>query len=158
MRALPGRPSRGPRRLGHRTGTAAVPGLTLPGGRCRQGRSHAPTHRSFPSPLPPGRLKDDGKPRGLDFIALGARAIDNVEFLQSEWVGSGNFIVFRLADGNSPVDLPLPHASTAGPWTHSVHGNLPELASAISDAHAATDLGPGGAQEVKSERPPPSVP
>jgi len=33
-----------------------------------------------------------GRPRGLDFIALGARAIDNVEFLQSEWVNSGNFV------------------------------------------------------------------
>jgi deferrochelatase/peroxidase EfeB len=47
---------------------------------------------SYGTPLPPDRLKDDGKPRGLDFIALGARAIDNVEFLQSEWVGSGNFM------------------------------------------------------------------
>jgi deferrochelatase/peroxidase EfeB len=36
-------------------------------------------------------LRDDGKPRGLDFIALGARAIDTVEFLQSEWVNSGSF-------------------------------------------------------------------
>ncbi|MEV6326716.1 hypothetical protein [Streptomyces sp. NPDC051909] len=47
---------------------------------------------SYGTPLPPDRLKDDGKPRGLDFIALGARAIDNVEFLQSEWAGSGNFM------------------------------------------------------------------
>jgi Dyp-type peroxidase family len=47
---------------------------------------------SYGTPLPPDRLKDDGRPRGLDFIALGARAIDNVEFLQSEWVGSGNFM------------------------------------------------------------------
>ncbi|MDO5619489.1 MAG: Dyp-type peroxidase [Kocuria sp.] len=37
-------------------------------------------------------LRDDGNPRGLDFIAIGARAIDTVEFLQSEWVNSGNFI------------------------------------------------------------------
>lgn len=42
--------------------------------------------------------------------------------------------VFRLADGTPPVDLPLPHAATAGLWTHSVYWNLPELASAISDA------------------------
>jgi hypothetical protein len=42
--------------------------------------------------------------------------------------------VFRLADGTSPVDLPLPHSATAGLWTHSVYWNLPELASAISDA------------------------
>lgn len=37
-------------------------------------------------------LKDDGAPRGLDFIAISARAIDTVEFLQSEWINSGNFI------------------------------------------------------------------
>ncbi|MFF9352746.1 hypothetical protein [Streptomyces sp. NPDC014734] len=42
--------------------------------------------------------------------------------------------IFRLADGTSPVDLPLPHSATAGLWTHSVYWNLPELASAISDA------------------------
>jgi deferrochelatase/peroxidase EfeB len=47
---------------------------------------------SYGEPLPPDVLKDDGKDRGLDFIALGARAIDNVEFLQSEWVNSGNFV------------------------------------------------------------------
>ncbi|WP_234362200.1 hypothetical protein [Streptomyces sp. IMTB 1903] len=28
---------------------------------------------SYGTPLPPDRLKDDGKPRGLDFIALGSR-------------------------------------------------------------------------------------
>ncbi|WP_137826086.1 Dyp-type peroxidase, partial [Brevibacterium sp. 2SA] len=37
-------------------------------------------------------LCDDGRPRGLDFIAISARAIDTVEFLQSEWINSGNFI------------------------------------------------------------------
>jgi len=37
-------------------------------------------------------VRDDGQSRGLDFIALGARAIDTVEFLQSEWVNSGNFV------------------------------------------------------------------
>ncbi|CAM5651176.1 hypothetical protein [Streptomyces purpurascens] len=42
--------------------------------------------------------------------------------------------VFRLADGTSPVDLALPHAATAGLWTHSVYWSLPELASAISEA------------------------
>ncbi len=47
---------------------------------------------SYGEPLAPDVLKDDGKDRGLDFIALGARAIDNVEFLQSEWVNSGNFV------------------------------------------------------------------
>ncbi|MBT2493713.1 peroxidase [Streptomyces sp. ISL-96] len=47
---------------------------------------------SYGHPLPADRLKDDGRQRGLDFIALGSRAIDNVEFLQSEWVNSGNFM------------------------------------------------------------------
>ncbi|RCH64006.1 hypothetical protein DT019_35430 [Streptomyces sp. SDr-06] len=42
--------------------------------------------------------------------------------------------VFRLADGTSPIDLPLPHTATAGLWTHSAYWNLPELASAIRDA------------------------
>lgn len=46
---------------------------------------------SYGDPLPSDRLRDDGASRGLDFIALGARAIDNVEFLQSEWVNSGSF-------------------------------------------------------------------
>jgi deferrochelatase/peroxidase EfeB len=47
---------------------------------------------SFGDPVPSTELKDDGKDRGLDYIALGARAIDNVEFLQSEWINSGNFV------------------------------------------------------------------
>ncbi len=47
---------------------------------------------SYGQPLPATALREDGKDRGLDFIALGARAIDNVEFLQSEWVNSGNFM------------------------------------------------------------------
>jgi Dyp-type peroxidase family len=47
---------------------------------------------SYGQPLPPTALRDDGSDRGLDFIALGARAIDNVEFLQSEWVNSGSFM------------------------------------------------------------------
>ncbi|WP_225884941.1 Dyp-type peroxidase [Streptomyces sp. fd1-xmd] len=61
------------------------------------------------TPLPPDRLKDDGKPRGLDFIALGARAIDNVEFLQSEWVGSGNFMgLGKEKDPIPPTSLRAP--------------------------------------------------
>jgi Dyp-type peroxidase family len=47
---------------------------------------------TYGTPLPPDVRRDDGKERGLDFIALGVRAIDNVEFLQSEWVSSGNFM------------------------------------------------------------------
>jgi Dyp-type peroxidase family len=47
---------------------------------------------TYGEPLGPDELREDGKSRGLDFIAIGARAIDTVEFLQSEWVNSGNFI------------------------------------------------------------------
>jgi Dyp-type peroxidase family len=47
---------------------------------------------SYGSPVPDSETRDDGESRGLDFIALSARAIDTVEFLQSEWVNSGNFV------------------------------------------------------------------
>jgi Dyp-type peroxidase family len=51
----------------------------------RRGTSYGETFSS-------SSVRDDGRSRGLDFIALGARAIDTVEFLQSEWVNSGNFV------------------------------------------------------------------
>lgn len=59
-------------------------------------------------------LTDDHRDRGLDFIALGARAIDNVEFLQSEWVNSGNFVglgnekdpMISLQDKNAYFTVP----------------------------------------------------
>ncbi|MGW0557301.1 hypothetical protein ACWDZ6_24510 [Streptomyces sp. NPDC002926] len=35
--------------------------------------------------------------------------------------------VFRLADGSSPSDVPLPHTARAGLWTHSVYWDCPEL-------------------------------
>jgi len=47
---------------------------------------------SYGETVPSSSIRDDGQSRGLDFIALGARAIDTVEFLQSEWVNSGNFV------------------------------------------------------------------
>jgi Dyp-type peroxidase family len=46
---------------------------------------------SYGQALPASVTADDGQDRGLDYIALGARAIDNLEFLQSEWINSGNF-------------------------------------------------------------------
>ncbi|MFF4403187.1 hypothetical protein [Streptomyces sp. NPDC001404] len=42
--------------------------------------------------------------------------------------------VFRLADGTSPVDVPLSHAAGAGLWTHSVYWRLPEVAEAVREA------------------------
>ncbi|MEV8441689.1 peroxidase [Actinosynnema sp. NPDC051121] len=63
---------------------------------------------------PTTALTDDGRDRGLDFIALGARAIDNVEFLQGEWVNSGNFVglgrekdpLISLQDENAYFTVP----------------------------------------------------
>ncbi|WP_328974186.1 hypothetical protein [Streptomyces canus] len=42
--------------------------------------------------------------------------------------------IFRLDDGTSPVDVPLPHTASAGLWTHSEYWNMPQLASAVADA------------------------
>ena len=50
----------------------------------RQHRRIIRRSTSYGEPLPPTALTDDGKDRSLDYIALGAGAIDNVEFLQSE--------------------------------------------------------------------------
>jgi Dyp-type peroxidase family len=47
---------------------------------------------SYGDPVGHDVVRDDGQPRGLDFIGISARAIDTVEFLQSEWVNSGNFV------------------------------------------------------------------
>ncbi|WP_265447138.1 Dyp-type peroxidase [Flexivirga meconopsidis] len=47
---------------------------------------------SYGDPVAEDVTRDDGKSRGLDFIAISARAVDTVEFLQSEWVNSGNFV------------------------------------------------------------------
>lgn len=45
--------------------------------------------------------------------------------------------VFRLADGTSPVDVPLPHTASAGLWTHSAYWRLPEVAEAVRGTFAA---------------------
>ncbi|WP_316804481.1 Dyp-type peroxidase [Pedobacter nototheniae] len=37
-------------------------------------------------------LEDDGKERGLYFMGISAKAMQTMEFLQSEWVNNGNFI------------------------------------------------------------------
>ncbi|MEU6356230.1 hypothetical protein ABZ896_44145 [Streptomyces sp. NPDC047072] len=47
--------------------------------------------------------------------------------------------VFRLYDGGSPVDRPVPHAARIGLWTHSAYWDLPDVAAAITEAMA----GPG---------------
>ncbi|MET8451912.1 hypothetical protein [Streptomyces sp. NPDC005209] len=42
--------------------------------------------------------------------------------------------VFRLNDGSSPVDQPVPHAATSGLWTHSAYWALSSVATAIAEA------------------------
>jgi Dyp-type peroxidase family len=69
---------------------------------------------TYGTPLAKDALNDDGQPRGLDFIAIGARAIDTVEFLQSEWINSGNFVslgtekdpMLGIQDKNASFTIP----------------------------------------------------
>ncbi len=46
-------------------------------------------------------IKDDGKERGQYFIAISAKAMETMEFLQSQWVNDGNFI--NHGDEKDPV-------------------------------------------------------
>lgn len=41
--------------------------------------------------------------------------------------------VFRLSDGNSPVDRPVSHSASTGLWTHSVYWDLPDVAATIAE-------------------------
>ncbi|MCW8382409.1 hypothetical protein [Streptomyces justiciae] len=41
--------------------------------------------------------------------------------------------VFRLSDGSSPIDRPVPHAASTGLWTHSAYWDLPDVAKAITE-------------------------
>jgi Dyp-type peroxidase family len=78
---------------------------------------------SYGQPLPATALRDDGKARGLDFIALGARAIDNVEFLQSEWVNSGNFMgLGKEKDPLISLQDKRAHFTVPGSPPRRVHG------------------------------------
>lgn len=45
--------------------------------------------------------QDDVTPRGLYFLFLSARAMTTLEFLQQEWIGSGNFL--NLGDDRDPI-------------------------------------------------------
>ncbi|MFE7271061.1 hypothetical protein [Streptomyces sp. NPDC057623] len=44
--------------------------------------------------------------------------------------------VFRLNDGSSPADRPVPHAASTGLWTHSAYWDLPDVATAIAEVMA----------------------
>jgi hypothetical protein len=41
--------------------------------------------------LPAGVLEDDGKDRGIVFIALGTSLAGQYEFVKSQWLNDGNF-------------------------------------------------------------------
>jgi Dyp-type peroxidase family len=78
---------------------------------------------SYGEPLPPSALTDDRKDRGLDFIALGGRAIDNVEFLQSEWVNSGSFMgLGKEKDPMIALQDKAAHFTVPGSPPRRVHG------------------------------------
>jgi hypothetical protein len=42
--------------------------------------------------------------------------------------------VFQLHDGNTPVDISVPHTASTGVWTHSAYWDLPSVAAEISTA------------------------
>src|SRR5215471_7116042 len=69
-----------------RTHDAAVPGIVRLHRMIRRGTAFGP-------PLPEGVLEDDGADRGLMFAFVGAHLGRQFEFVQSEWINSGAFIV-----------------------------------------------------------------
>lgn len=55
----------------------------------------------YGAPLAMDSTIDDGKDRGLYFIAFSAKAMETLEFLQKEWINSGNFV--GLKDEKDPM-------------------------------------------------------
>lgn len=47
---------------------------------------------NYGSPLPEGAYEDDGAERGGVFLLVGAKLHQQFEFIQSQWIGDGNFI------------------------------------------------------------------
>ncbi len=66
-------------------------------------RIHRIVRRSvgFGEVVPADVVKDDGKERGLFFMAINANAMETVEFLQSQWINDGNFM--SLGEERDPV-------------------------------------------------------
>lgn len=66
-------------------------------------RIHRIVRRSvgFGDVLPADVLEDDGKERGLFFMAINAKAMETVEFLQSQWINDGNFM--SLGEEKDPM-------------------------------------------------------
>ena len=48
---------------------------------------------SYGPPLPPGVLDDDGAERGIVFVFIGAHLDRQFEFVKSQWLNDGSFIV-----------------------------------------------------------------
>ena len=73
----------------------------------RRGTNYGP-------PLPDGILEDDGAERGGVFLLIGAHLQRQFEFVQSQWIASGNFInlgaeqdpIVGNADGEGVFTVP----------------------------------------------------
>jgi Dyp-type peroxidase family len=76
---------------------ASVAGYTRLHRMVRRGTAYGP-------PLPAGVLEDDGADRGLMFAFVGAHLKRQFEFVQSEWMGGGEFL--GLGDAKDPVAGP----------------------------------------------------
>jgi Dyp-type peroxidase family len=73
---------------------AAVAGVARLHRMIRRGAAYGPL-------LPQGVLEDDGADRGLMFAFVGAHLKRQFEFVQSEWIGGGEFL--GLGDAKDPV-------------------------------------------------------
>ena len=76
---------------------ASIAGYTRLHRMVRRGTAYGP-------PLPPGVLEDDGADRGLMFAFVGAHLKRQFEFVQSEWIGGGEFL--GLGEAKDPVAGP----------------------------------------------------
>jgi Dyp-type peroxidase family len=76
---------------------AEVAGLVRLHRMIRRGTAYGPL-------LPQGVLEDDGADRGLMFAFVGAHLKRQFEFVQSEWIGGGEFL--GLGDAKDPVAGP----------------------------------------------------
>lgn len=85
--------------------------------------------------LPNGSTKDDGKERGLYFVAFSAKAMETLEFLQKEWVNNGNFVSLKnerdpmigLNEGKGTFTMPgdpLPKRFIGMPTFNTLMGGM----------------------------------
>jgi len=85
---------------------ASVAGVVRLHRMIRRGTAYGPE-------LPEGILEDDGVDRGLMFAFVGAHLGRQFEFVQSEWINSGEFL--GLGDAQDPIA-----GSREGTGTHSI--------------------------------------